>query len=605
MRVNMNVTYIFLFVLAAAGGLSAQSGCPGCMLDLPAGLATDTIFIGPTPNATYNEYYEADLSFRLPLTTTPVANTGGNVPPGLNIGTIEIVDVLNVPPGLSWEANQTFFEILANGETDGCVRFCGTPLLVDSFSIEVVLEATLFISTETSVFVPLVVEPATSSNDGFSLVNNEGCGSVTTEFINNVPSNGAEGYTYSWDFGNDFTSNAENPGAVTYDEPGVYPVSYEATVDTAGYFLTDVLVSASPCTDLFSNPDLKVNIFDPNGDLVITTPIIDNTDPPVSWSLFIPIGEGEYTLQIVDDDGGLDGADDDCGSFTFTQEEDGTFIVDELVVTTVIFHPVTTVTGMDTVFVYEQPEDPAFEPIDVGVICPEEFVTLEVMNYEDNLTWFLDSSNLNLPTTQTTYVTNESGEYLVRYTSPDGCISEAIAPSWDVYPSPDTLSLFNLLNLVEADSSGLPENPEFYWELNGDSIDQEYFRFCATATGVYTLVLTDPITRCEARSSIFVQYDPDKPCDIVSVRENIAAAEWRVYPSPGSGPFTISGELTKSTNLSMRLVDVTGRELIRRDAQAIAGQWNYTFEELLLPAGLYYLILTDARETVTLPLVRR
>ncbi|PHI18157.1 hypothetical protein CEQ90_19415 [Lewinellaceae bacterium SD302] len=603
---NTNVTYIFLFVLAVAGGLSAQSGCPGCTLDLPVELPADTIFIGPTPNATFNEYYEADLSFRLPMTTTPVANTGGNVPPGLNIGSIEIVNVLNVPPGLSWEANETFFEVI-DGETDGCVRFCGVPLQVDSFSIEVVLEASLFITTETSVFVPLVVEPATSSNDGFSLINNEGCGSVTTEFINNVPSNDSAGYTYSWDFGNGFTSSAENPGTVTYDEPGVYPVSYEATVDTAGYFLTDVMVTASPCSDILSNPDLKVNIFDPNGDLVITTPIIDNTDPPVSWSLFIPIGEGEYRLQVVDDDGGIDGADDDCGSFTFTQTEDGTFIDGELVVTTTIFHPVTTVTGNDTVYVYEQPEAPEFGPILTIAFCPEDLIDLSVVNYDSNLTWFLDSVNLNLPDTQTLYVADASanGEYLVRYTSADGCISEAIAPGWDVIPLPDTVSLFNSLNLVEADSSDQPLDVEFYWELNGDSISQQYFRFCATETGLYTLVLIDPVTRCEVRSSIFVNYDPDKPCDIVSVKETIAAGGWSVYPNPGSGPLYLNGELARTTELSIRLVDATGRELLRRETIATAGPWNYGLRQLSLPAGLYYLVLTDSKETVTLPLVRR
>ena len=99
-----NVTYIFLFVLAVVGGISAQSGCPGCQLELPQ-LPEDTIFVSETPNATYNSYYEADLSFRLPRTTTPVAGMG--IPPNLNIGSFEILQVLNVPPGLNWEANQT------------------------------------------------------------------------------------------------------------------------------------------------------------------------------------------------------------------------------------------------------------------------------------------------------------------------------------------------------------------------------------------------------------------------------------------------------------------------------------------------------------------
>ena len=41
------------------------------------------------------------------------------------------------------------------------------------------------------------------------------------EFTNNVPSNGQNGFSYLWDFGNSQTSTDENPSAVTYTEPGI------------------------------------------------------------------------------------------------------------------------------------------------------------------------------------------------------------------------------------------------------------------------------------------------------------------------------------------------------------------------------------------------
>lgn len=597
-------TYIFLFVLAVAGGISAQSGCPGCLLDLPAGLAEDTIFLSETPNGSYGEYYEADLSFRMPRTTTPVANNGGNVPAGLNIGSIEIVNVLNVPPGLSWEPSASFFEVI-EGETDGCVRFCGTPLLVDSFVMEVVLRANLFISTETSVFVSLVVDPAVSSNDGFTLINNAGCGSVTADFINNVASNGEDGFSYFWDFGNGDTSTVENPGSIVYDSPGVYPIDYTATIDTTGYFISGITVLETGCTDLISNPDLKVNIFDPDGNYIYTTQVIDNTDTPVSYSLFLEIGEGTYAMQVVDDDGGIDGADDDCGTIFFTREQDGTFSVGDLILSFTIFHPVEMVTGTDTVIVLAQPDVPQFDDLPFESICAGDSVRLEVLNYQGGLSWSLDSFPLGLPDSQSVLYVMDTGRYEVIYTSPDGCLSSAVAPSFEIVAPPDSLLVQSFNNLIQADSAALPPNTDFIWLLDGEEIDETRLRFCATQTGLYTLVITDVATRCSASSSVFVNFDPDKPCDVTSVREAFTQVDWRVYPSPGNGPLTISGELAERADLLLKLTDVSGRTLFQQATTAEVGNWQLQLELPQLPAGVYYLLLTGQRETIALPVIRR
>lgn len=601
-----NATYIFLFVLAVVSGLSAQSGCPGCQLDLPADMAEDTIFIGETPNATYNSYYEADLSFRLPMTTTPVANSGGSVPPNLNINRIDIVQVRNLPPGLSWEASNTSFDV-SNGETDGCVRFCGTPLAVDSFSIEVVLSANLFIfSQETSVFVPLVVEPATSSNGGFSLVNPSGCNSVTVDFINNVPSNGADGYSYSWNFGNDSISTEENPGSQTYNSEGVYPISYEAIIDTAGYFLTSVTVLETSCIDLLGNrPDLKVNVFNPDDEYIHTSDIVFNTSLPVSYSMLLPIGEGTYRMQIVDDDGGLDGADDDCGSVLFTRDMDGTFTVGDLTLSFTLFHPVDTVRGVDTVVVYKDPALPIFAELPSSSFCPEDSVRLEVTNYSRDLNWFLDSASLNLPDTQTVYYASTPGEYMVRYINSNGCLSQAIAPVFDFYPPLDTIAIETFGNLIQGDSSALAPDAYFVWELNGEQIDEDRMRFCATQSGVYTLIVFDAQTRCTSRSNVVIDVDPNVFCDIVSTEEQLSMANWQLFPNPGNGPVTISGGLESATDLQLQLVDVTGRVLRKQNVFANAGDWQFTWPDLQLTTGVYYVLISNDHETVSLPLVRQ
>lgn len=596
------VTYIFLFVLAVVGGISAQSGCPGCLLDLPD-LPEDTIYISETPNATYNSYYESDLGFRLPMTTTPVAGDG--VPPGLNISSFEILQVLNVPPGISWEANQTMFQV-NDGETDGCVRLCGTPLVIDTFFIEVVMKVNLFISTETSVFIPLVVEPATSSNDGFSITNPSGCGSVTVDFTNNVPSNGLDGYTYNWDFGNGDSSILENPASVTYDSVGVYPINFEANIDTTGYFLTAVTILEAGCNDILGGaPDMKVNVRNPQGEYIYTSDVIDNTNAPVSFTMYLPIGEGTYQIQIIDDDGGLDGADDECGVISFTRNEDGTFSDGDLTIDFTIFHPVETITGTDTVYVYEQPESPTFDDLLAPTICPEDFATLSVSNFTSGLTWFRDSIPLGLPDTQTVYMTNVPGNYLVRYTSPDGCLSEAMAPVFDIYPPLDTVLIETFGNLIQADSSTLLPGSIFSWTLDGVDLDEDRMRFCASESGLYELSVIDPITRCISMSRVLMEVDPNVFCDIVSTREVLVDADWEVYPNPSRGPINIKGELFQGTNLVIQLHDFTGRLLLRQSTFAPKGVWQYALDVPKLPAGVYQLTISNETEAISLPVIRR
>ncbi|PZP51111.1 MAG: hypothetical protein DI598_04025 [Pseudopedobacter saltans] len=48
-------------------------------------------------------------------------------------------------------------------------------------------------------------------------------------FVNNSNENGKSGVSYTWDFGDNSTSNSKNPGTHTYGGPGVYKVSLKAS----------------------------------------------------------------------------------------------------------------------------------------------------------------------------------------------------------------------------------------------------------------------------------------------------------------------------------------------------------------------------------------
>ena len=114
-----NLILIFLLIFSFSTTFFAQTGCPGCIVNLPEGMPMDTLFLGDAADGQVNVAYDSDLSFRLPITTTTVAETDPSIPAGLGINKIIIEGVSNLPPGLSWEASQTTFD--PSEMNDGCV----------------------------------------------------------------------------------------------------------------------------------------------------------------------------------------------------------------------------------------------------------------------------------------------------------------------------------------------------------------------------------------------------------------------------------------------------------------------------------------------------
>ena len=66
-----SLTILFLACLLQNNILQAQ--CPGCTINLPAGIPADTIVVDSLPSAIKSIYYEETMSFRLPYTTDPLA----------------------------------------------------------------------------------------------------------------------------------------------------------------------------------------------------------------------------------------------------------------------------------------------------------------------------------------------------------------------------------------------------------------------------------------------------------------------------------------------------------------------------------------------------
>ncbi|MEO6037908.1 MAG: PKD domain-containing protein [Saprospiraceae bacterium] len=351
------------FFLLTVFSLSAQSGCPGCLVSVPAGLPADTLYLPLLPDGLQGSAYNQDISFRMPKTTTPVAAVDSTTPPGLTISSIEILAVDGLPPGLHWQPNQFVFQVA--DQTDGCIKICGTPTVSDSFVLTVHVKATVFVISKEATFpMRLYIAPKISTTDGFSMTNYTGCDSTTVSFTNNIPSGGNPGFHYLWDFGDSTTFAGENPAPHTYTAPGVYPVNYQVIIDTSGYTLESITVVDVDCVDQLGvgAPDLYLLVDDPSGTRVFdSSPDVNNTPLPYNFPVGLVLGSGNYTLSVVDEDSGPKGGDDDCGTLSFNILSNGTLVAGGLTVILNIVHPIDTLTATDTVTVYPLPVLPVYD----------------------------------------------------------------------------------------------------------------------------------------------------------------------------------------------------------------------------------------------------
>jgi len=579
---------VFFFCFFALSGL-AQGPCTDCVVALPDTLPADTIFLSPAPDGRVGMFYEGDLSFRVPQTTTPVADEG--VPTGIDISKITIETVNNVPPGLTWTASQTEFKLPE--ETDGCVRFCGTPLAPGLYMIEVVVTArVIVIDQQTSFSIPLLIEPAQIVTEGFTATNTLGCGSVETGFSNSIPSGGEEGFDYFWDFGNGNVSLEENPPAQQYDEPGTYPVSYQAIIDTTGYFLTKVRVTNVTCSDAFNGaPDLQLKVFDSAQNEVYSSAVRRDVRPPQEFSLNLKIGPGDYTLSILDDDEGIFGGDKNCGTYNFNQQSDGNLNDGDAQVEISIFHPVDTINSTDTITVFEQPAAPVIA-LEEGPYCQGDTILL-TSSYEANNQWQL--SGAPLPgETDAALSAAVGGGYTVKYTSPDGCqaSSTPVLLSFAAPPSvPAPVFENNLIQL--SDSTSLPADIRIEWTLNGDPLpDAEGAAFCIQESGRYAVQVTDLQTGCSSSAELEATYDPAF-AGCVSNRNafNALVEKLRLFPNPTAGPVQLELRLKETKWLELQLLDLTGRPLWQDRGQAGPGLERRSLDFTGLPAGIYLLQL--------------
>lgn len=573
--------------------LPAQSGCPGCQVNLPANLPADTLYLPPLPDAEKGVPYDEDISFRVPKTTTPVNAVDSTTPPGLTISKIEIVSVEGMPPGLFWQANQTVFNTAT--ETDGCIKICGTPTKSDSFVLTVNLKATVLIFTQEASFpMYLYVSPKTSSTVGFSMVNVTGCGSTTVTFTNNIPSGGEDGFTYEWDFGDSTTYSGENPPPHTYTKPGKYVVNYEATIDTAGYRLVSATVLGVSCSDLFNAPDLYVLIFDAGSNQIFnSSPEVTNTSLPYTFPIGLQLDpQSNYTLEVWDEDSGLDGSDDLCGSIPINILSADTIVSGSFKVVLNIDHPVDTVRSTDTVTVFPVPMKPLITANDLTACLGSNNIVLE-SSFGSGNHWWRDGEPI-AGADDFLYMPAESGYYQVQVNNQYGCSSISDSVFVDIYDLPAVPAYVNDRNNLELlDTLALPANYSLQWFLfAGPIAGATGFTHCATVDGEYSLVVTDLSTGCTNTFATNVVVDPNYDCTLGA--NSAVTGTLRLFPNPATDWVTLQLAEPLPDEGRLQMWDVFGRQV--QTSVVAAGTDRATFFLGDFPPGAYVLELFSAEQ---------
>ena len=596
---------VVLLALLCCCSVYGQTGCPGCIVNLPDELPEDTIFLTDAPDGRGNEPYEGTVSFRLPKSTTPVAAVDPETAPGINLDRITIKSISNLPPGLSWEANQLEFDV--KEETDGCMKFCGRPLQPGLYLVEVVIEARVLVINQTTFFTfPIEILPAERSTEGFTIVNSSGCGRVEAGFVNGNPSGGLPGFSYFWDFGNGHTSEEEMPAGQVYEDAGEYEVNYRAIIDTVGVFLTEVVLEEVDCSDaLGGRPDLYIKVFDGTGEEVLSSPTTNNADLPLSISVNLPVDTGTYLLQVFDNDSGLGGADDLCGEASFSRLAGGRLTGNNFAAEVSLIHPVDTITSSDTVRVFPFPDEPLLSlDSGSGPFCRTDTL---VLSSTVSGRWY--RNEVPLASSGNAVRVFDGGAYRQVFTDVSGCQSqsELLEFTFSEIPAAPVFTVEdNLLAVFEEEL--LPTEFSLEWRFGDMPLPGvESTRYCAENTGRYQLEVTDLATGCTNAYSRQVSVDPAiENCNVTSlVNEETGITAVQLFPNPAAEWVELQLDFTITRSITWILLDARGR-VVQRDEFTGRGTGYRTRIDLSNhPAGVYFLHMRSAEHVQMLQLIKK
>ena len=575
----------FLLIIALLFSIIfVNAQCPGCVTNTACTVSPAYPHICPDtlPEGMANQPYSTDVSFWMP---TNFVDVGSGVTVTLN--KLTVVDIVGLPFGLNWQtnaANNIFFPSSNPPTTEyGCAKICGTPIFAGTYNVTAYVHVEVGTpfgnqTSDDSFVLPITIVADTSGGSSFTITNPQGCGSVTTSFQTNMPSNGHSGFSYLWNLGNGLTSSAENPPSQTYNQ-GTYTIVCNTTVDTLNFnYLTNVSILGGSCDDIFSNPDYYVKILDQQNTQIYKSATIDDQYPPLSFSIpSIQLTAQNYKIETWNENGGLEGSDQLCKSFTIYGLSQGTTLSSgQNVISYTVNHP--TFSFSDTAFitVFPNPSTPVISSLQPNTACMGDTIVLSTGS-QTQYQWYNDTTFIIGGNTQSIN-TVTSGGYRVVITDINGCSASSLPYNVTFYSNPPKPTFWKTGNVIQTMLSGF----NLQWYLNSVAIPSETGQTCTvTTTGYYSVLAS--LNGCSTWSDS-VLYSPIGN----SVENESKINELAFFPNPSKGMLNMKANFSEETELTVEITDILGKTYFR-EQYSIGLSFSKTLDLSSLSKGIYLL----------------
>ncbi len=576
------------------------------------------------PDDTAGQPYDEVISFYMPKKLTDPATlaqcSGCSY---VELRHIRIGGITGLPTGMSASPNHSngYYDV-QNGDSTGCVRFCGTPVAPGIYYIVVNLIADVTAhgtpigdvdaNNQAQTYRDTIeIFPSTSECPQSFTVGNGACQLKACDSVSvNLNATLVNPYcpnliSYAWDYGNGGTSIVKTPGVVNYTTPDTFTLALTTTYYTYRITQFTVELTGGYTGDIeeltgLSNPDPYITIPSIGYNGRGTGPDDQDQITLTGLNLIIPDNACATPLSVIawDEDQGppLGSPDDNCGTHIIVPAVPNQ--VSSVVNNSRLwmsFDTVAVSSVVDSVHVIVFPHPPVPElVISSDSICNGDTATISLASPVPGyaFTWFLNDTT-ELQSTDSVLYVAVRGEYKLKITNTVTGCSEWSAPvtlSVGQAPPASVNILFNGTSVFVSPfpASGFAVD----WYYNGNLVVGQNGKFLTfLGNGEYRAELYNiAYPFCRTATS------PDT-ITVSGINDMNATAVYdvNVYPNPNNGKFRVSFSTDETENIRLVLTSSIGQVVSERALNNFNGQFNEELDVTDLSKGVYVLTIETPR----------
>ena len=587
---------ILSFILLLVFHIQIDAQCTSCSINTACTVSPLAPALCPEvlPNASQGIAYDTDVTFFIPQQF----DNGGIA---VTLSQITITSISGLPSGLTWTASEAdnIYDITADPLTQrGCVKICGTPDAIGSYTIAVnviaAVSAPISTTAPQTFTIPLLVLPGAGGNSGFTFDPVSGCDSLEVNFEALITSN-TQPVSYQWDFGNGNTSSEMVPETQLFALPDTYTINLQTNF--LDYVLESVTFNATGsnwCGDIeepsipfigtcTGSPDIFFQLTIGSSSQQSAT--VDNAAAFSLTGLQYVINEPVFGFTFFDED--VVTANDDLGSTILQISAPGTYNFN----TSQGYGSYTigtqiglSFTNSDTLIVFDSPDVPIINYSDSS-ICEGDSVMLSV-DSSSFYQWYFNGEQLFGANGSSIYTSNP-GMYQVEIRSDGGCGAFSDEMEIQVSQNPDSPTIFfNPINNNLLYNAGPSFN--WIWYLDGIAIENSnnLTSIQPEGEGNYS-VIVENLEGCSAIS-------PNYPIVFVGIDETSSELKFSLFPQPwNNGPLYLEGVLDPA---QFSILDVSGRSVFSTFLQ---GNQLQQCQIPTLSAGMYFIKINTQDKAAT------